>query len=76
MSVKKASILFLTALLLIGAFSLPVLAAETTPAAGPAWTIYFYPQVRWGNNDRTIYSFDFLIPFYQGETNILFFNPK
>jgi len=76
MSVKKASILFLTALLLIGAFSLPVLAAETTPAAGPAWTIYFYPQVRWGNNDRTIYSFDFLIPFYQGEKNILFFNPK
>ena len=42
----------------------------------PSLTIYAYPQVRWGTDDRTIYSFDFLVPLWQTERDILFFNPK
>jgi len=39
-------------------------------------SIYFRPGVRFGSDDRIITSFDLLIPFWQGEKNILFFNPR
>jgi hypothetical protein len=40
------------------------------------WTIYFHPGVRFGTDNRTLYIMDFLVPLYQGDKNILFFNPR
>jgi hypothetical protein len=40
------------------------------------WTIYFHPGVRFGSDNRTLYIMDFLVPLYQGDKNILFFNPR
>jgi hypothetical protein len=76
MSSRKKTFLALMTLMLIGALSLPAFAAEKSQAGNSPWTIYTNSQVRWGSNDRTIFTLDVLVPLYQGEKNILFFNSR
>ncbi|MBN2224032.1 MAG: inverse autotransporter beta domain-containing protein [Deltaproteobacteria bacterium] len=60
---------------LLAAFVIPVSAAAAADDSD-AWTIYFRPGTRFGTDDRTLFILDFLVPIYQGEKNILFFNPR
>ncbi len=59
-----------------------VLTALALPVSGAAaedtddLSVYFRPAVRFGTDDRTITSFDLLVPFWQGDKSILFFNPR
>lgn len=57
-----------------GLVALPAAAAE--PSDDPAWTIYARPGVRFGTDDRTLFIMDFIVPLYDGEKNLLFFNPR
>jgi hypothetical protein len=58
---------------LVGGLRTDVVSAVDGPSD---FTIYFRPAVRFGTDNRTLYIMDFLVPFYQGEKNIVFFNPK
>jgi fibronectin-binding autotransporter adhesin len=40
------------------------------------WTIYARPGIRFGSDDRTIFTSDFLVPLWQTDKDILFFNPR
>jgi hypothetical protein len=57
-----------------GLVVLPAMAAET--GDDPAWTIHFRPAVRFGTDNRTLYIMDFMVPLYEGQKNLLFFNPR
>jgi hypothetical protein len=57
-----------------GLVTLPAFAEDT--GDDPSWTIYFRPAVRFGTDDRTLYIMDFIVPLYQGQKNLLFFNPR
>jgi hypothetical protein len=48
-------------------------APETDDSSLP---IYVRPSVRFGTDDRTLYIMDILIPLYQGQKDVLFFNPR
>ncbi len=59
----------------------PEAAPGSAPQVGPAaedtkLPIYARPSVRFGTDDRTLYIMDILIPLYQGQKNVLFFNPR
>ncbi len=41
-----------------------------------SFPIYVRPSIRFGTDERTLYITDILIPLYQGQKNVLFFNPR
>jgi hypothetical protein len=67
---------FLTLVLVLSATIAAFPVAGHTADSPENWTVYFRPAVRFGTDDRTLYIMDFLVPLYQGEKDILFFNPK
>ena len=72
---KSSKLLFFISVLLV-LFILSPFADQTRADEDNDWTIYFYPSVRFGTNNRILYILDFLIPLYQGEKNIFFANAK
>jgi len=40
------------------------------------WKMYMRPGIRFGSNSRVIGYYDFMVPLYSSDTNVLFFNPK
>jgi len=58
----------------IAAFAVPVsgLAADDANDL----SVYFRPAVRFGTDDRTLFIFDFLVPVYRGNNDIVFINAK
>lgn len=41
-----------------------------------AYKMYMRPGIRFGSNSRVIGYYDFMVPLYTSDTNVLFFNPK
>jgi hypothetical protein len=72
LGIKRSFALILVTCALFAFLPVPGNAADN----GKDPSIYFRPGVRFGSDDRTITTFDFLVPFWQGEKNILFFNPR
>jgi len=69
---KVFSLALVLMVLCMAVTALPAYAGESEHP----WTIYFHPGVRFGTDNRTLYIMDFLVPLYQGDKNILFFNPR